>query len=57
MSASLGLYRLQQVDRQIDRARSQLDTIRQTLENDVELGKHSNAWKPPKPNITAPARN
>ena len=37
MSASLGLYRLQQVDRQIDRARSQLDTIRQTLENDVEL--------------------
>ena len=37
MSASLGLYRLQQVDRQIDRARSQLDTIRQTLENDTEL--------------------
>jgi predicted nucleic acid-binding Zn-ribbon protein len=37
MSASLGLYRLQQVDRQIDRARSQLDTNRQTLENDVEL--------------------
>ena len=37
MSASLGLYRLQQVDRQIDRARSQLDTIRQTLENDAEL--------------------
>jgi len=37
MSASLGLYRLQQVDRQIDRVRSQLDTIRQTLENDVEL--------------------
>ena len=37
MSASLGLYRLQQVDRQIDHARSQLDTIRQTLENDTEL--------------------
>lgn len=37
MSASLGLYRLQQVDRQIDRTRSQLDTIRQTLENDVEM--------------------
>ena len=37
MSASLGLYRLQQVDRQIDRARSQLDIIHQTLENDVEL--------------------
>ncbi|MBE0671985.1 MAG: hypothetical protein IH588_15490 [Anaerolineales bacterium] len=37
MSASLGLFRLQQVDRQIDRARTQLDTIRQTLENDIEL--------------------
>jgi predicted nucleic acid-binding Zn-ribbon protein len=37
MSASLGLYRLQQVDRQIDHARSQLDNIRQTLENDIEL--------------------
>ena len=37
MSASLGLYRLQQVDRQIDRARAQLETIRKTLENDAEL--------------------
>ena len=37
MSASLGLYRLQQVDRQIDSMRSQLDKIRQTLENDTEL--------------------
>jgi uncharacterized protein len=37
MSASLGLYRLQQVDRQIDRARAQLDAIRKTLENDSEL--------------------
>jgi predicted nucleic acid-binding Zn-ribbon protein len=37
MSASLGLFRLQQVDRQIDRARAQLETIRITLENDVEL--------------------
>jgi len=37
MSASLGLYRLQQVDRQIDRARAQLDSIRKTLENDTEL--------------------
>lgn len=37
MSASLGLFRLQQVDRQIDRARNQLETIRKTLENDVEL--------------------
>ena len=37
MSASLGLYRLQQVDRQIDHARAQLDEIRQTLENDAEL--------------------
>jgi len=37
MSASLGLHRLQQVDRQIDLARSQLVKIQQTLENDVEL--------------------
>ncbi|MBL8101742.1 MAG: hypothetical protein JNM02_04365 [Anaerolineales bacterium] len=37
MSASLGLFRLQQVDRQIDRARTQLEAIRQTLENDIEL--------------------
>jgi hypothetical protein len=37
MSASLGLYRLQQVDRQIDQARSQLDAIQRTLENDTEL--------------------
>jgi predicted nucleic acid-binding Zn-ribbon protein len=37
MSASLGLHRLQQVDRQIDHARSQLDNIRRTLENDAEL--------------------
>jgi len=39
MSASLGLFRLQQVDSQIDRARQQLDKIRKTLENDVELKK------------------
>jgi uncharacterized protein len=37
MSASLGIYRLQQVDRQIDRTQSQLEAIRKTLENDVEL--------------------
>lgn len=37
MSASLGLYRLQQVDRQIDRGRTQLENIRKTLENDSEL--------------------
>jgi predicted nucleic acid-binding Zn-ribbon protein len=37
MSASLGLHRLQQIDRQIDHARSQLENIRQTLENDAEL--------------------
>jgi uncharacterized protein len=37
MSASLGLYRLQQVDRQIDHARLKLAGIRQTLENDTEL--------------------
>ncbi len=37
MSASLGIHRLQQVDRQIDHARAHLDNIRQTLENDTEL--------------------
>lgn len=37
MSATLGLFRLQQVDRQIDRIRSQLDVIKKTLENDAEL--------------------
>ena len=37
MSAALGLYRLQQVDSQIDHAQSRLKAIRQTLENDAEL--------------------
>lgn len=37
MSASLGLFRLQQVDRQIDRAKARLDAIQKTLENDQEL--------------------
>ena len=37
MSAALGLYRLQQVDSQIDHAQSRLKEIRQTLENDAEL--------------------
>lgn len=42
MSASLGLYRLQQVDSQIDRARTKLDTIQKTLENDTELNEAVN---------------
>jgi predicted nucleic acid-binding Zn-ribbon protein len=37
MSAALGLYRLQQVDSQMDQARARLKTIQQTLENDTEL--------------------
>jgi len=37
MSAALGLYRLQQVDSQMDKIRTRLDAIRETLENDVEL--------------------
>lgn len=37
MSASLGLYRLQQVDSQIDRARARLEAIQKTLDNDREL--------------------
>ena len=37
MSAALGLYRLQQVDSQIDQIRARLKAIQQTLENDVTL--------------------
>lgn len=37
MSAALALYRLQQVDSQIDQAQTRLNAIRQTLENDAEL--------------------
>ena len=37
MSAALALYRLQQVDSQIDQVQSRLKAIRQILENDAEL--------------------
>src|SRR6266508_2743228 len=37
MSAALGLYRLQQVDSQIDQIQARLNVIQQTLENDVVL--------------------
>jgi hypothetical protein len=37
MSAALGLYRLQQVDSQIDHIQARLRVIRETLENDVAL--------------------
>jgi hypothetical protein len=37
MSAALGLYRLQQVDSQMDAIWARLKTIRETLENDLEL--------------------
>jgi predicted nucleic acid-binding Zn-ribbon protein len=37
MSAALGLYRLQQVDSQIDQIQARLKTIQQTLENDAAL--------------------
>lgn len=37
MSAALGLYRLQQVDSQLDHAHARLKAIQQTLENDDEL--------------------
>jgi len=37
MSAALGLYRLQQVDSQIDQIQARLRTIQQILENDAEL--------------------
>ncbi|HVF26143.1 MAG TPA: hypothetical protein VNA23_09655, partial [Anaerolineales bacterium] len=37
MSAALGLYRLQQVDSQIDRIQARLKAIRDALENDLEI--------------------
>lgn len=37
MSAALALYRLQQVDSQIDQTQARLKTIQQTLESDAEL--------------------
>lgn len=37
MSAALGLYRLQQIDSQMDQVRARLEAIRVTLENDLEL--------------------
>jgi uncharacterized protein len=37
MSAALGLYRLQQVDSQMDHARARLKAIQQILDNDEEL--------------------
>ena len=37
MSAALGLYRLQQVDSQVDQIQARLKTIRETLENDLTL--------------------
>lgn len=37
MSAALGLYRLQQVDSQIDQIQARLNAIQQILENDVVL--------------------
>jgi predicted nucleic acid-binding Zn-ribbon protein len=37
MSAALGLYRLQQVDSQIDQIQARLKAIQQILENDVAL--------------------
>lgn len=37
MSAALGLYRLQQIDSQMDSTRARLESIRQALANDAEL--------------------
>jgi hypothetical protein len=44
MSAALGLYRLGQVDRQIDRIRTRLDSIQKTLENDAEMKAAKNRY-------------
>ena len=37
MSAALGLFRLQQIDSQMDSARARLESVRQALANDAEL--------------------
>jgi predicted nucleic acid-binding Zn-ribbon protein len=37
MSAALGLFRLQQIDRQIDQTQERLDAIQKILENDTEM--------------------
>jgi uncharacterized protein len=37
MNSALGLYRLQQVDSQMDQIQARLKAIRETLENDLEL--------------------
>ncbi len=37
MSASFGLFRLQQVDRQLDKSQARLEIIQKTLDNDTEL--------------------
>ncbi len=39
MSAALGLFRLQQVDRQIDQSQARVNAIQEMLENDAELRK------------------
>jgi predicted nucleic acid-binding Zn-ribbon protein len=39
MSDTLSLYRLQQIDTQMDRARAELLTIQKSLEDDAELGR------------------
>lgn len=43
MNAALGLYRLQQVDSQMDQIQARLKAIRETLENDLELRSAMNA--------------
>lgn len=43
MSASRSLFRLQQVDREVDRVNARLASIRETLENDAELRAALNA--------------
>lgn len=44
MSAALGLYRLQQVDSQLDQIESRLKTIRDTLQNDGAIRSASAAF-------------
>jgi predicted nucleic acid-binding Zn-ribbon protein len=51
MSASLGLYRLQSVDRQIDQVETGLARIREILENDAELKQATSALEEARKNL------
>jgi len=54
MSAALGLYRLQQVDSQIDQIQGRLKAIQQTIENDVMLRAANERFRTNTERLSAP---